>query len=478
MSQDHTNTIAIIGMSGRFPGAKDLDAFWHILSNGIESIRPFTREELIASHVDPVVLEHRNYVNMGAPFEDSDKFDAAFFGYLPKQAERMDPQHRVLLELAWSAIEHAGYDPDRYPGLIGVFSGIARNSYLTSNLASHEHLKNTVGEYDMMIGNERDFPSTRIAFNLNLRGPAINVTTACSTSGVAIHLACQSLLNGDSDMAMAGAARVITPRTAGYWFTEGGPLSPDGRIRAFDAKANGMVRGTGGAMLVLKRYEDAVEDGDTIHALILGSAINNDGADRIGFAAPSIRGQAACIADAHAIAGISSESITYIEAHGTGTNVGDPIEVAGLTKAFRETTDKKQFCAIGSVKTNIGHLDAAATVAGVVKTILSMKRGKLPPSLNFEEPNGQIEFSDTPFFVNNELRDWEPDGIPRRAGVSSFGLGGTNAHIILEEAPEVAEIPLKGREHQLITLSAKTESALETTTSDLSLFLRKNPSTS
>jgi amino acid adenylation domain-containing protein len=475
MSQDLSNAIAIIGMAGRFPGAKDIDQFWENLKNGVESIRPFSKQELLDAHVDPIVMEHPNYVNMGAPFEDSDKFDAAFFGYLPKQAEKMDPQHRVLLELAWSAIEHAGYDPDRYPGLISVFSGIARNSYLTSNLLTHDELETTVGEYDMMIGNERDFPATRVAFKLNLRGPAINVTTACSTSGVAIHLACQSLISGDSDMAMAGAARVIVPRTAGYWYTEGGPLARDGHIRAFDANANGMLRGTGGAMIVLKRYEDAVADGDTIHALIRGSAVNNDGTDRIGYAAPSVTGQAACIADAHAISEVDADTITYIETHGTGTIVGDPIEVAGLTKAFRETTDKNQFCAIGSVKTNIGHLDAAATVAGVVKTALAMTHKILPPSLNYETPNPQIDFENSPFFVNAALREWQTDGFPRRAGVSSFGLGGTNAHIIMEEAPETAVSDLPTRDTQLLTLSAKTETALETATNNLADFLQQNP---
>ncbi|MGB7201843.1 MAG: amino acid adenylation domain-containing protein [Pyrinomonadaceae bacterium] len=475
MNHDLTNAIAVIGFSGRFPGADDIDAFWNNLRNGVESIRPFTKNELIESNVDPVVMNHPNYVNMGAPFEDSDKFDAAFFGYLPKEAEKMDPQHRVILELAWSAFEHAGYDPDRYPGLVGVFSGIARNSYLTGNLLSHPEINTTVGEYDMMIGNERDFPAARIAFKLNLRGPAINVATACSTSGVAIHLACQSLLTGDSDMALAGAARVICPRTAGYWYTEGGPLSPDGHIRAFDASANGMVRGTGGAILVLKRYQDAVADRDTIHAIVLGSAINNDGADRIGYAAPSISGQAACIADALAVAGVDADTITYVETHGTGTNVGDPIEIAGLTKAFRETTDKNQVCAIGSVKTNIGHLDAAATVAGVVKTILAMKHKTLPPSLNFETPNPQIDFKGSPFFVNTELKEWKSEGYPRRAGVSSFGLGGTNAHIILEEPPESAVLPAKSRDTQLIILSAKTETALELATGNLSEFLTEHP---
>lgn len=475
MSRDLTNAIAVIGFSGRFPGADDVDAFWNNLRNGVESIRSFTKDELIESNVDPVVMDHPNYVNMGAPFKDSDKFDAAFFGYLPKEAEKMDPQHRVILELAWSAFEHAGYDPDRYPGLVGVFSGIARNSYLTGNLLSHPEINTTVGEYDMMIGNERDFPAARIAFKLNLRGPAINVTTACSTSGVAIHLACQSLLTGDSDMALAGAARVICPRTAGYWYTEGGPLSPDGHIRAFDASANGMVRGTGGAILVLKRYEDAVADRDTIHALVLGSAINNDGADRIGYAAPSINGQAACIADALAVAGVDADTITYVETHGTGTNVGDPIEIAGLTKAFRLTTDKTQFCAIGSVKTNIGHLDAAATVAGVVKTILAMKHKSLPASLNFQAPNPQIDFKGSPFFVNTELNEWKSEGSPRRAGVSSFGLGGTNAHIILEEPPESPVLPSRSRDTQLIVLSAKTETALELATGNLSEFLTGHP---
>lgn len=468
--------IAIVGMSGRFPGAKNVDEFWQNLRDGVESIVKTTPEDLQAAGLDPLLLNEPDFVNVAAALDEADGFDAAFFGYHPKEAEMMDPQHRVLLECAWNALEDAGYDSERHPGLIGVFAGLAQNTYLLNNILPHPHLLKEATGYFTEIGNEKDFPTARISYKLNLTGPSVAVQTACSSSGVAIHLACQSLLNGECDLALAGGCRVLAPTKAGYHYVDGGPLSQDGHIRAFDANAKGMVRGSGVAFIALKRLEAALADGDTIHAIIRGSAINNDGAARVGFTAPSVKGQAAVIAEALAVAGVSAETISYVEAHGTGTNVGDPIEIAGLTKAFRQTTAKKNYCAVGSVKTNVGHLDAGAGVAGVIKTVLALKHRLIPPSLNFENPNPQIDFANTPFYVNARLAEWPAGDTPRRAGVSSFGLGGANAHIVLEEAPP-PEPSGAARSAQLVLLSAKTETALEAVTANLAQHLRRHPAT-
>ena len=472
----YENDIAIIGMAGRFPGAKDVREFWENLKNGVESIVTFTAEELQASGVDPDAISSTDYIKAGAPLDQAEYFDAAFFGFQPKEAELMDPQHRVFLECAWSALEDAGYDSENYEGLIGVYGGVARNTYTLGILTSCPDKLKSVAEYQAMIASEKDYPATRVAYKLNLKGPAVNIQTACSTSGVAIHIACQAIIAGDCDMALAGGGRVQAPTRAGYWYVEGGTMSPDGHCRAFDAEAKGMVRGSGMGFIVLKRLGDAIEDGDCIHAIIKGSAINNDGSDKVGFTAPSVSGQASVIADAQAMADVDADSITYIETHGTGTPLGDPIEIAALTKAFRETTNRNGYCAIGSVKTNIGHLDAGATVAAVIKTVLSFKNKMLPPSLNFDQPNPQIDFANSPFFVNAELREWESDDGPRRAGVSSFGLGGTNVHLILEEAPAL-EISTPSRSCQLFLLSAKTTKSLEAATQNLASHLKKYPDT-
>ena len=466
--------VAIIGMAGRFPGAANVDEFWRNLSDGLESVRTFTAEELAGAGINPDVLKEPGYVNAGVVLDEADSFDAGFFGYHPREVELMDPQHRVFLECAWSALEHAGYDPETYGGSIGVYGGVARNGYLLNNLVPHHGLLDAAGLHQVIINNDKDFPATRVAFKLNLRGPSLNVQTACSSSGVAIHLACQSLLTGELDMALAGGARIRVPMTAGYFYEEGGIQSPDGHCRAFDARARGTLLGSGVAIVVLKRLSDALRDGDCIHAVIKATAINNDGAAKIGFTAPSVEGQARVIAEAQAMAGIPAETIQYVEAHGTGTSLGDPIEVAALTKAFRQSTGKKGFCALGSVKTNIGHLDAGAGAAGVIKTVLALKHRQMPPSLNFESPNPQIDFANSPFYVNTRLAEWKVDGMPRRAGVSSFGLGGTNAHIILEEAPEIKPADSTRSAH-LIVLSAKTRPALDKATANLASHLEKNP---
>ncbi len=474
-SKETTNDIAIIGMSGRFPGAKNIYEFWENLKSGKDVSKTFTAEELAAAGVDPQLINDPSFVNRGMILDDADCFDATFFGYHPKEAALMDPQHRIYLECAYAALQDAGYNPDQYQGSIGVIGGIARNTYLVNNVMTHPQYFKSIEDFQKGITLEKDFPATRVAYKLNLKGPAINVQTACSSSGVAVHLACQSLQTGDSDMMLVGGGRIQPPLQAGHVHTEGHALSPDGYCRAFDAQANGMVRGNGMSFIVLKKLDQAIKDGDTIHAVIKGTAINNDGADKIGFTAPSIKGQSVAMIRAYQKAGINPETISYIEAHGTGTRIGDPIEIASLTRAFGAFTNKKKFCPIGSVKTNIGHLDAGACIAGIIKTVLALKHELLPANLHFEKPNPQINFDQTPFYVNNELSDWKKGASPRRAAVSSFGLGGTNAHIVLEEAPILEKKPTK-KNTQLLVLSAKTETALDRATIELGNFLTQHPS--
>ena len=465
--------IAIIGMSGRFPGAKNLNEFWENLINEKDVSVEFTAEELKANGIDPNILNDPNYVKRGMPLQDADKFDASFFGYLPKEAALMDPQHRIFLECAYAVLEDAGYVSEKYKGTIGVFGGVARNTYLVNNVITHPEYFKSIEDFTKGITQEKDFPATRVAYKLNLKGAAVNVQTACSSSGVAVHLACQNLLSGDNDMMLVGGGRIQPPVEAGHLHTEGHALSPDGYCRSFDADADGMVRGNGMAFIVLKKLEKAIADGDSIHAIIKSTAIGNDGSDKVGFTAPSVRGQATTIAKAYQKANINPETINYIEAHGTGTRIGDPIEIAALTQAFSRFTDKKNFCAISSVKSNIGHFDAGAGVAGIIKTVLSLKHGKLPTTLHFKQPNPQIDFKRTPFFVNDKLRRWEKGNTPRRAGVSSFGLGGTNVHIILEEAPQMKKT-INTRSHNLLLLSAKIETALGRNAHNLGIFLDEN----
>lgn len=465
--------VAIIGMAGRFPGSRNIDEFWMNLKNGIESIRPFTIEELKASGIDENIIKDPSFVNAGAVMDDADCFDASFFGINPREAEIMDPQHRVFLECAWEAFENAGYNPEDFKGHIGVFGGVGQNTYFQKNLITRPDLLEMAGHYPVMIGTEKEYAITRVSFKLNLKGPAISVNTACSTSAVAIHIACQSVLSGECDMAIAGGARIKVPLKAGYLYQEDSIPSPDGHCRAFDAEARGTVLGSGVGIIVLKRLSDAIQDGDCIYAVIRGSAINNDGSLKTGFTAPSVQGQANVIADALAMADVSPDTIGYVEAHGTGTTLGDPIEIAGLTRAFRNWTNSSGYCPIGSVKTNIGHLDAGAGVAGVIKTVLAMKYKQIPPSLNFNKPNPQIDFSNSPFFVNTKLREWKREDSPRRAGISSFGLGGTNAHIVLEEAPEIYPSG-PSRPRQLLLLSAKSHTALDRATENLSKYLNNN----
>lgn len=468
-----TDAVAVIGMAGRFPGARSVEEFWANLRDGVESINFFSDEELLAAGVNQSHLDDPTYVKAKGCIEDAEMFDPHFFGFTPREAAITDPQQRLFMECAWEALEIAGYDSEKYEGSIGVFAGLSMNTYLL-NIYSNHDVRRNLNTFQAAISNDKDHLTTRISYKLDLKGPSVNVQTTCSTSLVAVHIACQSLLNGECDMALAGGVSVTLPLKVGFYYQEGGVVSPDGHCRTFDAQAKGTVSGNGLGIVVLKRLEDALRDGDHIEAVIRGSAINNDGAAKVGYTAPSLEGQAAVIAEAQTIAGVSADSISYVEAHGTATPVGDPIEMVALTRAFRASTQERGYCAVGSVKTNIGHLDAAAGVAGLIKTVLALKHRELPPSLHYQRPNPEIDFQSSPFYVNAGLKPWERNGVPRRAGVSSFGIGGTNAHVILEEAPELEPSGASEREWQVLTLSAKTEGALETMTKNLSVHLERS----
>jgi acyl transferase domain-containing protein/thioesterase domain-containing protein/NAD(P)-dependent dehydrogenase (short-subunit alcohol dehydrogenase family) len=472
----NTSAIAVVGMAGRFPGAPNIDEFWRNLCNGIESIRQLSDSELLAAGVAPHDLAAPDYVKAAAILDNVQMFDASFFGFSPKDASIMDPQQRHFLECAWEALEYAGHTPENFPGSIGVYAGSGMNSYLIHNLLTNRGLVESAGLFMLkMTGNDKDVLSTRASYHLNLRGPSVSVQTACSTSLVAIHLACQSLLNYECDMALAGGVTIEVPHGQGYVYREGEILSRDGHCRSFDASSSGTVFSSGAGIVVLRRLEEALEDHDTIHAVILGSAVNNDGGRKVGYFAPSVEGQSEVIAEALGVAGVAAASISYVETHGTGTRVGDPIEIKGLTQAFHETMSARHTCAIGSLKSNVGHLDAAAGVAGLIKCVLALKHRRLPASLHFRNPNPLIDFENSPFYVNNKLSNWNSDpAAPRRAGVTSLGIGGTNAHVVLEEAPEVKP-STSGSDYQLVVLSAKTEAALEQATSNLASHLQTNP---
>jgi acyl transferase domain-containing protein/SAM-dependent methyltransferase/acyl carrier protein len=471
-SSSRPGAVAIIGMAGRFPGASTLDEFWQNLCRGAESITRFTVDELAAAGVDHATLVRPNYVRARAIIADRELFDASFFGFNPRDAELLDPQQRLFLETAWSALEHAGYDGAQWPGRIGVYAGASMSVYYLNNVLGNKELVQTLGAFHIMLGNDKDHLATLTAYKLNLTGPAVTIQTACSTSLVAVHLACQSLLAGESDLMLVGGVALNTP--VGYLYQEGGILSPDGHCRAFDAAAQGTVIGEGVGVVVLKRLDDALADCDTIYAVIKGSAINNDGSSKAGYTAPSVQGQAQVIAEALAMAGIPADTVSYIEAHGTATPLGDPIEIMALTQAYGQGRDAHGFCALGSVKTNIGHLDTAAGIAGLLKTVLALWHRQIPPSLHFAEPNPHIDFQHSPFYVNTRLSDWSAGPAPRRAGVSSFGMGGTNAHLVLEEAPEPSRHVLR-QSWQLLVLSARSAGALDAATVALAEHLQRLP---
>ncbi len=469
LEEDCSAHVAVVGLACRFPGAANAAEFWSNLAGGVESITFFGPDGRPREQ-PPGERAVGEEVPAFGLVADADRFDAAAFGCSPLEALMLDPQHRVFLECAREALEDAGYDPARYRGAIGLYAGGSETSYLSALRARRELLAGA-SDWQLRLATGVDFLTSRVAYKLGLRGPAVTVQTACSTSLVAIHLAAQALLAGDCDIALAGGASVHVPPRFGH-YSEGGPLSPDGRCRAFDARAQGTVGSNGAGLVVLKRLADALADGDTLRAVLRGSAINNDAAGKIGFTAPSVEGQASVIETALRAAGVEPESITCIEAHGTGTRLGDPIELAALTKAFG--TGQRHSCWIGSVKTNIGHTDAAAGVAGFIKTVLALEHRKLPPSLNFEQPNPEIDFEHGPFRVNTELRDWDTGGLPRRAGVSSLGIGGTNAHAVLEEAP-ATPAPERSRTPQLLVLSAHGPAALARAVDRLGGHLREHP---
>ncbi len=465
------DAIAIVGMACRLPGAASPAELWELVRDGREAISNFTDDELQLSCEPEELISNPDYVRARGIIEDGECFDAEFFGIQPGEARLLDPQQRLFLECAWAALEDAGYDPLRAPGAVGVFGGVGINSYARNNLSGRlDTIESGMG-YQQRLAVEKDYVATRVAYKLNLKGPALTVQTACSTSLVATVLAVQSLQNFTCDIALAGGSSIFSPQRSGYLFEEGLILSPDGHCRPFDVDAQGVVPGNGTSVVVLRRLEDALADGDPIYAVIRGAAFNNDGSDKVGYTAPSVAGQAEVIATAQALADVDPATIGLIEAHGTATAMGDPIEVAALTRAFRHGTDRKQYCALGSVKGNIGHTDTAAGVAGLMKAALALHHRQLPPSLHYKAPGLEIGLESSPFYVNTSLKKWETDGIPRRAGVSAFGLGGTNAHVVLEEAP-LRSASGPSRPYQLICASARTDTAAHRAVERLADFAR------
>ncbi len=463
--------IAIVGMAAHLPGAGDIASYWANLAAGVESIRALSEAELLAAGESAARLRKGNYVRAAASLEGFADFDADFFGFSPKEAAILDPQHRQFMEVAWEALENAAHPPAKFNGAIGVYAGCGMGSYFYFNLCSNPDLVANTGMFLLRhTGNDKDFLATRVSHLFDLRGPSINVQTACSTSLVAVHYAAQALLNGECDMALAGGVTIELPQGRGYLYTEGEILSPDGHCHAFDARAEGTVFGSGAGCVVLRRLADAIADGDHIWAVIKGSAVNNDGAAKAGYLAPSVDGQAACIAEAQAVSGISADSVSYVECHGTGTYLGDPIEVAALTQAFRETTDAVGTCRIGSVKTNIGHLDTAAGVASLMKVALALHHRELPPSLGYASPNPAIDFATSPFVVNDRLVPWDAPVL--RAGVNSLGVGGTNAHVVVEEAPRREASGASDWPFQPLVISAKSRGALDAASGRLAGYLR------
>jgi non-ribosomal peptide synthase protein (TIGR01720 family) len=460
--------IAVIGMAGRFPGAASVEALWRVLEEGREGVTFFTPEALAAAGVRAETLADPDYVPAGGVLEGVELFDAAFFSMTPAEAALTPPEHRLFLECAREALEGAGHAARGKR--VGVFAGVGFNSYLAGHV--WPALARDGGDaFQAMLANAGDHLATRVAYRLDLRGPCLTVQTACSTSLVAIHYACQSLASGECDVAVAGGASVGLPQLAGYRYEEGGILSSDGHCRPFDARAEGTVSASGVALVVLRRLEDALADGDPVDAVILGSAVNNDGAAKVGYTAPSVDGQAAVIAEALAVAGVEPETVGYVEAHGTGTALGDPIEVAALARVYGAGPPRPGTCVLGALKGNLGHMDAAAGAAGLIKTVLSLRHGRIPGTLHFQTPHPEIPFADTPFHLSAGVREWPAGATPRRAAVSSFGIGGTNAHVVLEEAPARVPSPTR-RPWHLLPLSTRSAAALEPAAAALAAALR------
>ncbi len=474
------NDIAIVGMALRVPGARNVSEFWSNLRGGVESIRDLTEEELLAAGESPSRIHLPNYVRRTSELPAMEMFDADFFGLSPKEAAIMDPQHRQFLECAWEAMEDAGRTPDSSIGPVGVFAGCGMGSYFYFNVCSNRQLVDQVGMFLLRhTGNDKDFLATRASFSFDLRGPSINVQTACSTSLVAVHMACQSLLAGECEMALAGGVTIELPHRRGYLHQEGEILSPDGHCRAFDHRAGGTVFGSGVGVVVLRRLSDALAEGDIIHGIVKGTAVNNDGASKATYLAPSVTGQAEAIIEAQGLAGVSADTIQYVECHGTGTFLGDPIEIEALTQAFRQSTSQTGFCRVGSVKSNIGHLDTAAGVVSLIKATLAVKHGEMPPTLGFEKPNPAIDFVRSPFIVNDVLTTWPQIDGPRRAAVNSLGVGGTNAHIIVEQAPTDAgggkTLAADDEQPKLFLFATKHRKALDRASVQLGEELARNP---
>jgi acyl transferase domain-containing protein len=473
MEYDGTE-IAIVGMAGRFPGARDTAEFWRNLRDGVDAARTLSDRELEALGVPAALRADPRYVPRTAQMSGIDRFDAPFFGVSDAEAEILDPQQRIWLELAWEALESGGYDPEAEAGRrsIGVFAGASLSTYLLYNLASG--MGPGDDPLEVLTANSGDSLATRVSYKLNLKGPSFTVQSACSTSLLAVHLACASLQNDECDLALAGAVSVKVNLLAGYLLREDGMLSPTGRCRAFDAAADGMFFGHGGGVVLLRRLADALEDGDTVRAVIRGSAANNDGKHKVGFSAPSVEGQAEVLTEAWSTAGIDPATLSYIEAHGTGTRMGDSIEAQALAHAFRPHTSRRGFCALGSVKSNVGHLDVASGVASLIKTVLALENRQIPPTLHVAAPSPEIDFAAGPLRLATELADWPAAAAAtRRAGVSSFGFGGTNVHLVVEEAPQ--QVPSPPRSWEVLVLSARDAAALERATDALADHLASHP---
>ncbi|MFL5359302.1 beta-ketoacyl synthase N-terminal-like domain-containing protein [Archangium sp.] len=463
-------SVAIIGMAGQFPGASNLEQFWRNLAGGVESISRLSDEALAEAGIPPELSSHPGYVRAKGVLEGAELFDAEFFGFSPREASQMDPQQRRFLECAWEALEDAGYPPQTHGGSVGVFASSSATTYQPRPAS-----ETPADVWQLKLGLESDFLSTRVSYELDLRGPGLTVRTGCSGSLVAVHLAYRSVLAGECDLALAGGVSISVPVSGGYLYQPGMILSPDGHCRAFDARAGGTVRGNGVGAIVLKRLDRALADGDSIHAVIRGSALNNDGAGKIGYTAPGIAGQAEVITRAQEAAGVRPHEVSFVETHGTGTPLGDPVEVAALTKAFQRGAGPQGHCVLGATKPNIGHLDAAAGIAGLLKTVLSLRHRQLPPVVHFEQPNPALELAGTPFSINARLSDWTPlEGLPRIAGVSSFGIGGTNAHVVVEEAPERPATKDTGT-WRVLPLSAQSGAALAETARRLGEALARRP---
>ena len=466
--------IAIVGMACHLPGALNISEYWSNLKNGVESVQFYTDEELLEAGESAVNLANPNYVRAQPYLKNYNRFDAGFWGFNPQDAAVTDPAHRLFLEVAYQALEHAGHTGDDSEGRMAVFASSGENLYRLKNLQSNSQLMDDMGEFLVRhTGNCMNFLATRLSYELDLRGPSINVQTACSSTLVGVHMAVQSLLGGECDAALVGGSTVVVPQKRGYIYRDGEILSPDGHCRPFDAHSQGTVFGSGAGAIVLKRYEDAVADGDTVYGVVCGTAINNDGAQKIGYLAPGVDGQATAVAEALSISGVDAAEVSYIEAHGTGTPVGDPIEFEALNQVYREATDKRDYCHVGSVKSNIGHLGEAAGIASIIKVVLSLQHQKIPPTLNYQSPNSDIDLDNSPFLINNQLVDW-PSTQLRKAGITALGAGGTNAHIIVSEPPALAASLPSSHRQQLLVLSAKTPTALNAASRNLAKALQQD----